>query len=152
MTMKVSAEDIFEKDQSVDEAQLAKLVVYRNRLRVAFGIALGILLVTPDLLYFDSPLPPLIMIALLFWGTGQALYLLLVPKWRRVPLAERREVIVWSLAVGTSIFAFIALVLMFSGDNEAPVFILLAVLLWGGLYALNKRWSRSAETDAELFP
>jgi hypothetical protein len=152
MTMKVSAEDIFEKEQTIDAAQLAKLDVYRNRLRIAFGMAITLVLLVPELVDIETPAAPLLLLGLIILGLGQGILLLFGRKWRNVSMAERRPVIVQSFVLSLVVFAFLPGMAMFTGDEEVfPAFVVLGLLAYG-LHRLNKRWARSAESDEELFP
>jgi predicted membrane channel-forming protein YqfA (hemolysin III family) len=153
MTMKVSAEDIFELEPKVDKTLLARLDVYKNRLHVALGIAITLVALIPELTYLETPIAPLILAGLLFYGIGQGVYLLFVPRWRAAPMAQRRRLIVQSFVLALMVLAFIPGMGIFVGDEEVfPLLVLLGLLAYG-LHRLNKRWARMAKADdEELFP
>jgi len=153
MTTKVSAEDIFELNPKVDETLLTRLDVYKNRLYVALGIAITLVALIPELTYLETPMAPLILFGLMVYGIGQGSYLLFFPRWRTVPLAQRRPLIVRAFLLPLVVLAFIPGMGIFIGDEEVfPLLVVLGLLAYG-LHRLNKRWARLAKADdEELFP
>lgn len=154
MAMKVTIDDLFDKEEGDLQAALDRLRVWEQRLDWMLGMAVMWVILVPEVFdrSFDLSYAPLVWLAMVGAPPILGFYLLLRPSWRRVPIAARRSAIVQSFAISLLTFGSLSLIFGVSATGGYPA--ILALLSSGGvaygLHRVNARWQ---ESDAgELFP
>jgi hypothetical protein len=150
MTAKATIDDLFEKDERLDSALLARLERWEGRWRVALGLALAGLLFTPHFINSpDGAQHVILLILLWFLPIPFGLFMWLWPTWRAVPIGRRGPCII--LALSVSLVAFSALPVAAAADRGPVVqlFLMVAAAAYA-LHRLNQRWKAQDEAE-ELF-
>ncbi len=153
--------DLLKKQQieaeSVNQEELlSKLAAIKLRLSAMFGAILMFLLlgtVEPGMID-TGPVP---FIWFLLWAVPPAtgIYLLVSPRWRTLPLAERRNAVLGGIAIGLLAFDCLPLVEAVAYGEFGPFFAVSAMM---GLilYAVYRRLERPSphtnQDDLDLFP
>ncbi len=148
--------DIDAPEQNDQLQFLAGLEKIKQRLLIFLGSAIMFFIlgmINTDMMEID-PIP---FIWILLWVGGCAfgIYLLVSPKWRMLPLADRRHCAIGSLAISLFAFSYLPLYLFINQYEEAIPYGFLVVII-GLILVVTYQWlgkqSKSAAPGDEMFP
>lgn len=157
--MKLNLFEINEHEMHDQATQVQELLIklekVKQRLLILFGaVIMFFILGTIEPMMDADPTP---QIWIFLWGTGlvNGIVMLVSSKWRRLPLSERRDCAIGSLAISLVAFGYLPLYLFINGSSEEIPFVIAIVIGGFILAAFYKRLGRpvkAVELIDEMFP
>lgn len=154
MSMKVSIDDLFEKEEGELTGAVDRLQVWEQRLDILLGMAVMWVILMPEVFDRSSDISyaPLLWLTLVAAPAISGFYLLVWPSCRQIPFAARRLAIVRSFTITLLSFGSLSLfIFLYPSEQFLALISLLAAAIAGyALHKINMRWQ---DSDAEeLFP